>query len=628
MRVNPFESQLEKLARTLTEQFGVQVICQGDNAWTDGDKIVLPSLPEPMEESLERMMVGYLDHEMGHVAFSDFKVAESFAKKHPGMEGLLNVIEDARIERDAMQRWPGVRRNLDMMFEQIRPLVRQLIQQRSQFDRFCTAIYLRLSHHNDMMGLKNDVAGYEDLFARFQHVQNTRDAARLAETILERWLKFNPQKNMSPSSEKGIGGASNDKKEAHKAPDQTESAGGPQAPASEQNDSCQERRDGQDPAGDRAAESPNDHGHKKHKKKNAGRKQAGGAPKGNTAEPKQSQAGANSVTIAGAGTGGQRANTLIDEALAEAIAGQVAAFDSSCQYRPFTTQHDRIKVVPNAEPAEVKSLLETGRDTVRRLRRGLTNALRSAEKRWWREDQTRGMLSPRRLYRLSMDLPRLDVFRTKATVQGKSTAVSILLDASGSMSRRKMNVAQSAMQVLLEALADLKIPTEALTFTTGNALDVTQLIQQTGLDVSQLRERYGRLSNLEIGLIKRFSEPVKVAMSRLPNLTGTGLTPLGEAIQVAASRLIVRSETRLILLVLTDGKAGCEGGTLSAAIHAQEMAGRITKAGIELIGVGILDENIREIIRDAMVIRQIEELPVQLCKLLSRTLMKGVCHVG
>ena len=139
MRVNPFESELERLARTLTEQFGVQVICQGDNAWTDGNKIVLPSLPEPLtrrgreasglrpagitrpacqgeppEDALERMMVGFLDHEMGHVAFSDFKVAEVFAKKHPGKEGLLNVIEDARIERDAMQRWPGVRRNLDV----------------------------------------------------------------------------------------------------------------------------------------------------------------------------------------------------------------------------------------------------------------------------------------------------------------------------------------------------------------------------------------------------------------------------------------------------------------------------------------------------------------------------------
>lgn len=82
MRTNPFESQLERLARTLTEQFGVAVVCQGDQAFTDGKTIVLPSLPEPLEEDLERMMVGYLDHEMAHVAFTDFRQVKRFNKKH------------------------------------------------------------------------------------------------------------------------------------------------------------------------------------------------------------------------------------------------------------------------------------------------------------------------------------------------------------------------------------------------------------------------------------------------------------------------------------------------------------------------------------------------------------------
>ena len=68
MRHNPFESQLERLARTLTEQYGVDVVCQGEQAFTDGRTIVLPSLPEPLEGDLERMMVGYLDHEMAHSA--------------------------------------------------------------------------------------------------------------------------------------------------------------------------------------------------------------------------------------------------------------------------------------------------------------------------------------------------------------------------------------------------------------------------------------------------------------------------------------------------------------------------------------------------------------------------------
>lgn len=108
MNAHPFESQLERLARTLTEQFGVLVTCQGENAWTDGRQIMLPSVPEPMDEGLERMMLGYLDHEMAHVAFSDFQVVGEFMKMHPGREGLLNVVEDALIERRAMERLPGV----------------------------------------------------------------------------------------------------------------------------------------------------------------------------------------------------------------------------------------------------------------------------------------------------------------------------------------------------------------------------------------------------------------------------------------------------------------------------------------------------------------------------------------
>ena len=58
MKTSPFESELERLARTLTEQFGVQVVCQGDNAWTDGNKIAIPSVPEVVSEVLVKVLGG------------------------------------------------------------------------------------------------------------------------------------------------------------------------------------------------------------------------------------------------------------------------------------------------------------------------------------------------------------------------------------------------------------------------------------------------------------------------------------------------------------------------------------------------------------------------------------------
>jgi len=320
--------------------------------------------------------------------------------------------------------------------------------------------------------------------------------------------------------------------------------------------------------------------------------------------------------------------SIVTEVLTEAIAEQVALVSATSDYRAFTKEFDHIGVVPTATDGEVRALRERHVDVVRRLRRGLTNALRSAEKRWWRDDQATGALSPRTLHRLCMDRPRLDVFRTTATVQGRSTAVSILLDASGSMTTKKMDVARDALHVLLDALSDLKVATEALTFTTGNEFDLFRAGQLMGEEPTVLRERYSRFANLEIGVVKQFEEPVKQGLRRLPGIRGTGLTPLGEAMHVAARRLHPRPETRKILLVLTDGRAGCESCDDAAVRHAQIMAKRIGKAGIELIGVGIMDESLRAIVTDTIVVHQLEELPPQLCKLLGRTLKKGLRHVG
>lgn len=206
--------------------------------------------------------------------------------------------------------------------------------------------------------------------------------------------------------------------------------------------------------------------------------------------------------------------------------------------------------------------------------------------------------------------------------------MSVVLDTSGSMTIRKTEVARRAVRVLIEALSDLKIPTEALTFTTGDATGIQHIVCKTGQNPVKLRDRYARLSNLEIGIIKTFDEPAKVGLRRLPSIVGTGLTPLGEAMLIGAKRLIPRRESRKVMLVVTDGRPGCEGMGNAAMVHAQDAAARISKAGIELIGIAILEDSLLAIVEDTIVVYQIEELPAQLCKLLGRTLKKGMRHVG
>ncbi len=82
------------------------------------------------------------------------------------------------------------------------------------------------------------------------------------------------------------------------------------------------------------------------------------------------------------------------------------------------------------------------------------------------------------------------------------------------------------------------------------------------------------------------------------------------------------------MLVLTDGHAGCEGSGQAAHFHATHVSNRITQSGIELIGVGIQDQSLCAIVADTIVVNEISELPAQLCRLLGRTLKKGLRHVG
>jgi len=658
MRANPFEGQLERLARTLTEQFGVTVLCQGDCACTDGKRILLPSLPEPMDDALERMVLGYLDHEMGHVAFSDFEVLKEFSEKHTGAEGLLNVVEDALVERKVMQRWPGVRANLDAMFRQVRGRVMSRLREASPFRRFCTAVYLKLSHHQDMLGLGKCLAGYENILNGFAAVKNSRASAELAERLLERWSRNNPpQKTQQPppdgtssDSKKEAGGntdgsgPASDSGDADQEPDNADGEGDESETAAEPDDDPQgdagEEGDASDPDDEDGAEdnvgenadgvSPDaeaDQDEESPADDSPSGNQPTGRAEGKGEEPNGADGEAGGASVA-SGQGGDVSGALIAEVLAEAIAESIAQADPSTRYRVFTKQHDRIEVLSDANEQDVKTLLATGVDTVRRLRRGLANALRSAEKRWWREEQDQGDLSPRTLHRLCMDRPSLNVFRTRAMVQGKSTAVCIALDASGSMTSKKMDVARASMRVLLEALHDLKIPTEAFTFTTGEAFTIQDATGQTGEDVATIRQRFSRFSNLEIGLIKRYEEPVKAAMRRLPGICGTGLTPLGEAMLIGAGRLAARPESRKIMLVLTDGRAGCEACDQSACHHAKQAAMKIAASGIELVGVAIKDDSLQAVIDDTIVVHEREDLPAQLCKLLGHTLRKGLKHVG
>ena len=105
--MNKLQTALERalpiVAAAYGEQFGVNVVLSGTDAYTDGETIYLPLLNAMSE--LREVLFGYLAHEAAHVRSSDFNTLKKC--KSPMEKSCTNLIEDIRIERLIQEVFPG-----------------------------------------------------------------------------------------------------------------------------------------------------------------------------------------------------------------------------------------------------------------------------------------------------------------------------------------------------------------------------------------------------------------------------------------------------------------------------------------------------------------------------------------
>lgn len=107
-----FESVFEKIARIMARSYGIEVVIEGNTAWTDGKKIVLPSL-EDVSEELRADLNGFLDHEVAHCKYTNFEAGKRWINRFH--RELSNAIEDSRIEKLLPQEYPGTALSLERM---------------------------------------------------------------------------------------------------------------------------------------------------------------------------------------------------------------------------------------------------------------------------------------------------------------------------------------------------------------------------------------------------------------------------------------------------------------------------------------------------------------------------------
>ncbi|GAA0638443.1 cobalamin biosynthesis protein CobT [Halomonas beimenensis] len=289
------------------------------------------------------------------------------------------------------------------------------------------------------------------------------------------------------------------------------------------------------------------------------------------------------------------------EGLATAKSGRSKAFeDAELAYRVYTTRYDR---EVSAASLVRRALLHENRErldraiaeqgiNVPRLARRLGQVLWRPRPDGWAFGEEEGHIDGRRLAQLVSSPTERRLFYRDQYRLGTDCIVSFLIDCSGSMKHHSEPVAMM-VDSLIRALEMIGARTELLGFTTG-AWNGGRAYQEW---MSRGRPRHpGRLNGLCHMVFKDADRSWRRARRDVgallkPDLFREGID--GEAVDWACERLLARTETRRILIVISDGCPADSATNLANDAyyldnHLKEVVARRTREGqVEILGLGV-----------------------------------------
>ncbi len=222
-----------------------------------------------------------------------------------------------------------------------------------------------------------------------------------------------------------------------------------------------------------------------------------------------------------------------------------------------------------------------------------------------------GRLHSSGLHRLMVNDDR--VFRRKQEANATDTVVGLLVDNSGSMRGSKTEVAMSAAFALSMTLERVRISHECIGFTTtrpgsGHSYAVVRA-EETRLGRSFSRSE-AVLMPIYKGFDERLTPAVKKRFADVVGHEGFLANNIdGEAVEVASQRLLQRKEKRKVLIVLSDGFPSAAGIASELYSHLHKAVDQASKAGIEVIGIGIQSNAVKTFYPKHVVLNDLNKLP-------------------
>lgn len=221
----------------------------------------------------------------------------------------------------------------------------------------------------------------------------------------------------------------------------------------------------------------------------------------------------------------------------------------------------------------------------------LRRMLMSQTRRTWRGGKEEGDLDFGRIVPMAQGMP--DIYKQRVDRTGVNTALSLLLDNSGSMGGHPIRVCQETAIVL-----DMSIQG------TPTKIEITGF---TGCATRPVLYRY-----------RSFGQTGQAASASLGNMDQVELggTPVSTPLLEAWRRLAQQKEPRRIMIVVSDG--GADSNDVEASRQAHDF---IVSQGCRVIGIAIgCVEQMKQWCDNCQAIDTIEDLPVALTKLVQESM--------
>lgn len=556
---------LPLLASVLGKSYGVRVEIGGNQAFTNGSVIQLPSLPAESDNKFTGLVRAYIDHESAHIRETDFSVLQGMT---PLEKNIWNIFEDWRVENRLAAIFPGCRQNFNWMI-------------RHMFVEYPDEELTKVSAVTILNWLLLTVRSWDvkDLIPKCNMLRFVLDVnwwglSLEIDAILDR------MKSNCPDSFACLGYAREVIELLHKEAEKEESP----EKQDDQGEQAENQNQGNNSADSESQEpeneSPNNNGsstefNEESKNDNPGHSSTSIDECGNDKTNDQNQKIEWLFSAP---------ESELPEDLGKSIARSIETQTENSSLSQIVVARLGSKRLKELDPDSIAALR-----TVTAGMRSRFHALLQSTNLTQKLLSRKGRVDTGKLYRVAIENPR--IFMRQGEKQAINTAVHILLDCSSSMSER-IQLATNVCQTVAKSLESV-----------GVSIGVTAFPGDADRANSQF---------CTVAPIVRHGQKVH---SRF-QISSSGSTPMGESLWWVLQEMITLKEKRKLILIITDGDPDSKENTLEVIKTGQCM-------DMEFYGVGIDAPAICGILPESSInINSLSELAPAMFKMLRQALVK------